>query len=114
VRTKPKLGAAPTAGARAVGTGAADNDNSPAFTVTRAELAGLIRQAVSEALGRAPLLLDKQAMAHQLGCSPEHVDHLRKRGLPWVAVGQAVRFEAARVLEWLRDHASKEKEPNHE
>jgi hypothetical protein len=42
-------------------------------------------------------------MAQLLSCSPTHIDHLRKRGLPSVAVGKVVRFEPAKVLDWLRE-----------
>lgn len=78
------------------------DDNTPAFTVTRAELMGIVRAAVRQELSCRMLLVDKQGLAQQLGCSAAHIDHLRKRGLPTVNVGQSVRFEADKVLEWLR------------
>lgn len=81
-------------------------DDRMAVTLTVGELRQLVTDAALAAVaGRnaAPLLVDKQDMAHQLGCSPAHIDHLRKRGMPWVPVGQVVRFEPARVLEWLRE-----------
>jgi hypothetical protein len=88
------------------GSGGGGGDTAPAFTVTRGELGELVRAAVREELGHArPLLVDKQQLARQLGCSPAHVDHLRKRGLPTVMLGQAVRFEPGAVLGWLRAQA---------
>lgn len=77
------------------------------------ELAATMRKALGEALtahGGGPLLVDKQALARQLDCSAAHIDNLRKRGLPAVRIGAAVRFEPARVLEWLRTHQDEERE----
>lgn len=76
-----------------------------AVTLTREQLSALVSAAVTEALSAhstGPLLVDKQAMAQKLGCSAAHIDQLRKQGLPTILVGQAVRFEPSRVLEWLR------------
>lgn len=75
-------------------------------TLTRGELEALVGRAVSAALylrNTDPVLVDKQDLARQLGCSAAHIDHLRKKGLPTVPVGKVVRFEPAKVLEWLRD-----------
>lgn len=83
----------------------ANDTGAPAFTLTSAQLSALVSAAVREALSAgagAPLLVDKQILARQLGCSAAHIDALRKKGLPTVFVGQAVRFEPARVLDWLR------------
>ena len=83
------------------------NDNEPVFTLTRTQLENLVTRAVREAMQAGlvgPALVDKQDMARQLGCSPSQVDHLRKQGMPWVPVGQVVRFEPVKVLEWLRAH----------
>lgn len=100
-RVRPKyLRVGPLAGGKA-----ADNDvqGGAAFTMTRSELAELMTAAVTEALGHGgPLLVDKQKLAQKLGCSAAHVDALRKRGMPTVMLGVAVRFEPAAVLEWLR------------
>lgn len=73
-------------------------------TLTRSELSSLVRDAVADALGMkgGPVLLDREQLAERLGCSTAHVDHLRKRGLPTVLIGQAVRFEWAEVMGWLR------------
>lgn len=84
-------------------TGGAGSDNSPAFTLTRAELEGIVRAAVRDELAQRPALIDKQQLAQQLLCSAAHIDHLRKRGLPTVFLGQAVRFELSSVLGWLRE-----------
>jgi len=79
---------------------------APAFTLTSAQLSSLVSEAVTEALEAhgqgAALLVDKQTLAHKLGCSATHVDHLRKRGLPIVRLGDSVRFEIEAVLTWLR------------
>ncbi len=83
----------------------ANDNDGPAFTLTRAELESLVNRAVSAALylrSSEPVLIDKQDMARQLGCSSAHIDHLRKKGLPSVLVGKVVRFEPAKVMEWLR------------
>ena len=70
------------------------------------ELKALVTEAVATALAahdRAPRLLTRDGLARALGCSANHVDHLRKRGLPEVRLGQAaVRFELGAVLEWIR------------
>ncbi len=77
------------------------------FVIMPAEqLSALIARAVKDGLAAnqgQPLLVDKQTLARQLGISADHIDHLRKRGLPWVPVGQAVRFEPLAVLAWLRN-----------
>lgn len=96
-----------------------DVADPPAFTLTSAQLSALIGKAVADALASnaandAPsrgeiLLVDKQDLARLLGCSPAHIDHLRKRGMPWVPVGQMVRFEPPNVLAWLREQAAAER-----
>ena len=78
-------------------------------TVTEAELAALVRAAVSEALAeheigeQLPALFDRTALARKLGCSPSHVDTLRAEGMPTVWLGQTPRFELAPCLAWLRE-----------
>lgn len=82
-----------------------DVGEAPAFTLTGHQLSALIAGAVADALGahaKEPLLVDKQVLAKRLGCSAAHVDNLRKRGLPVVMVGEAVRFAPDAVLDWLR------------
>jgi len=88
-----------------VGGGAADNDTAPAFTVTRGELAGLVRQAVESALGERraqPVLLDREALALCLGCSSSMVDKMRRQGMPHLRLGESPRFELEACLSWLR------------
>ena len=52
-----------------------------------------------------PALLDKPGLARALSCSERHVDGLRRRGLPAVALGaKAVRFDLAEVVAWLKAH----------
>lgn len=84
-----------------------------------AELEGLIERAVQHALARdggKPLLVDRQTLARQLGCSAAHIDNLRKQGLPVVRVGhvKAVRFEPGAVLEWLRRNSPQEESDDEE
>ncbi len=77
------------------------------------ELSALVSRAVRDALcGResGALLVDKQTLAQKLCCSAAHVDKLRKRGLPVVHVGESVRFEPGKVLEWLRHNGSTDSE----
>lgn len=70
---------------------------------TPERLSSLVSSAVRDAIGSgAQLLVDKQTLAQRLSCSACHIDNLRKAGMPWVAVGQAVRFEPHKVLEWLK------------
>lgn len=78
----------------------------PAFALTEEELLALMRRAVGDAMERSQqLLVDKQGLAQRLDCSAGHIDVLRKRGLPTVMVGQAVRFEPPAVLAWLREQS---------
>lgn len=85
-------------------TPANDNDG-PVVTLTRRQLEALVTKAVCEALDKGiggPVLLDKQDLARVLHCSPTHIDQLRQKGMPWVPVGCRVRFEPAKVIDWLR------------
>lgn len=79
---------------------------APAFTLTIGELGALVREQVAEALGRpaprAPLLLDREALAEALGCSSSLVDKLRRQGMPTLKFGESPRFELDRCLEWIR------------
>lgn len=79
-------------------------DGGASMVVCSAEsLRALIASALEDALGKgSQLLIDKQMLAHRLSCSASHIDHLRKHGLPWVRVGDAVRFDPAAVIDWLR------------
>lgn len=87
-----------------------ENDNAPAFTVTRGELAGLVRHAVQEALAERvegpPPLLDRGGLSHALGCSGSLVDKFRRRGMPFLRLGDSPRFELEQCLEWLRKHGA--------
>lgn len=93
-------------GAAGVGTGAPENDTTPAFTVTRGELRDLVRAAVAEAAlgGTAPTpaLLDREGLAFELGCSSGFVDKLRRSGMPCLRLGDSPRFELGACLSWLR------------
>lgn len=81
-----------------------DISSGEVVVCTPERLSSLVSTAVKDALGAScnALLVDKQTLAHRLSCSATHVDNLRKAGMPWVSVGQAVRFEPNAVLEWLK------------
>jgi hypothetical protein len=86
------------------------NDNEgPAFTLTVSQLEELIAKAICVAadkgiIGGGIVLLDKQELARALSCSPSSVDRLRRLGMPTVRLAsQVVRFEPAKVIEWLRE-----------
>ena len=77
--------------------------------LSAAELAAVVREAVSTALGEhehAKLddhLLDRQGLARFLDCSLRHVDGLIAEGMPFVRIGlEAKRFDRAEVIAWLR------------
>lgn len=83
-----------------------DNDDGPLVTMTRGELESLVGRAVSAALflrSTEPALVGKQDLARQIGVSASQIDRLRKLGLPSVKVGEAVRFEPAKVVAWLKE-----------
>ena len=81
------------------------NERAGMVVLSAAELEQVVEGAVRRALNdnAGPALVDKQAVAQLLSCSPTHVDHLRKLGLPSKKVGNLVRFEPAKVLAWFRD-----------
>ncbi len=84
----------------------ANDNDGPAFTLTRAELESLVNRAVSAALylrSTGPVLVGKQDLARQIGVSASQIDRLRKLGLPSVKVGDSVRFEPAKVVAWLKE-----------
>jgi hypothetical protein len=84
----------------------------PVVVVEASELSELVRAAVAEELGTltasvtriaAPSLLDRRGLAEALAISPAALDRLRaEAGFPELRIGDAPRFEVARVLEWLR------------
>lgn len=92
----------PVEGPRAKYLTSGDGGSAPAFTLTRAELSEVVADAVGRALGTMATLVDKQGLAQRLSVSVGHIDHLRKKGLPTVTVGAAVRFDPDDVLRWLR------------
>lgn len=78
------------------------NDNE-VVVCTPARLKTLMASVVKAALGASQqILVDKQTLAQRLSCSAAHIDHLRKKGLPVVRVGEAIRFDPRDVMEWLR------------
>jgi hypothetical protein len=88
-----------------VGGSAPDNDNAPAFTVTRGELGRMVREAVEGALAERqapPALLDREGLGLALGCSSSQVDKMRRAGMPCVRIGDSPRIELERCLGWLR------------
>lgn len=47
-------------------------------------------------------LIDKRAAAALLSCSLRQVDYLRENyGLPWIRLGELVKFDRDQVQEWL-------------
>lgn len=47
-------------------------------------------------------LIDKKEAAQMLSCSPRQVDYLRENyGLPWIRLGEMVKFDRGQVQEWL-------------
>lgn len=87
--------------------GAAPGAASPVVTLTVGELEALVERAARAAVERgAELLVDREGLARRLGCSASHIDALRKKGLPTVMVGAAVRFDACDVVAWLKASGS--------
>jgi len=85
----------------------ANDNDGPAFTMTRPELEAMIRRAVhKERAHSEPVLVGKQDLARAIGISASQIDRLRKLGLPSVKIGENVRFEPAKVLEWLKQQES--------
>lgn len=76
-------------------------------TLTAGQLAELVRAEVAASLQGGhqapPALIDKRALAFELGVSERSVDRLREQGLPTVRVLDAVRFDLENVLRWLAD-----------
>lgn len=85
--------------------GGPPSDADLVVTMTRGQLRELVREAARLANAPEPLLVSRTGLAERLGCSPSHIDGLRKRGLPTVMVGEAVRFEPPVVLAWLRKNS---------
>ncbi|HZO14641.1 MAG TPA: helix-turn-helix domain-containing protein [Polyangiaceae bacterium] len=89
-------------------------------TITVAFVA-VVREAVRSELAEfhpaqpKPSLLDAEALAHELGVSVPTVRRLAKRGaIPFVLVGESLRYELARVLAQLRaDAEAKDCAPKH-
>jgi len=40
-------------------------------------------------------------MAAYLGCSQRHLFNLRRRGMPSYRIGDMIRFDPERVIEWI-------------
>jgi hypothetical protein len=79
-----------------------------AFTLTKAQLAEMIENAVATAMRAAandvtPELLDRNGIAKVIGCSAAQIDKLRKCGMPCERVGQTPRFRAKDCLAWIHD-----------
>ena len=50
-------------------------------------------------------LLDKKQMGSVLQCSVRQVDYLReKQGLPFVRIGNLIRFDLESVNQWIRSN----------
>lgn len=96
----------PIEGPRAKYLTSGDGSSVPAFTLTRGELSEVVADAVGRVLGQMAMLVDKPTIAQKLSVSEGHIDHLRKKGLPVVRIGAAVRFDPEDVVQWLRSQAS--------
>ena len=51
-----------------------------------------------------PILWTVRDVARFARCSIRQVAHFRAAGLPFVKIGQLVRFHPARVIGWLMSH----------
>ena len=52
-------------------------------------------------------LVNKSAIADVLNCSTRQVDYLRENyGLPWIRLGEVIRFDMDDVLTWLESQKS--------
>jgi hypothetical protein len=65
-----------------------------------------MRQIIGEAHRAEPVLVGKQDLARLIDTSASQIDRLRKLGMPSVKIGDNVRFEPAKVLEWLKQQES--------
>lgn len=77
--------------------------------VTADQLMGIVRGAIEAAVAElrqdaSPTLLDRSAIARQLGVGTSTLDRLRREGLPCILIGDSPRFEVASCIEWLRQH----------
>ncbi|MGC4088334.1 MAG: hypothetical protein QM756_10625 [Polyangiaceae bacterium] len=93
----------------------AENPAAAGLDVLLGALAGQLAEPVAELVVErlavvlaerpAPRLLDRRGLAALLDVSLPTVDRLRAEGCPELRVADAPRFEAERVLEWLRGRA---------
>ena len=56
-----------------------------------------------------PVLWTVRDVARFARCSIRQVAHLRAAGLPFVKIGQLVRFHPQRVIGWLLSHEQSER-----
>lgn len=80
--------------------------------IIAAELLSKLGPRIDESVERAiaklrePLpLLDTEDLAKVLGVSGKTIQRLRAQNMPFVPVGDSVRFELDRVLAWFRARA---------
>jgi hypothetical protein len=87
----------------------------PIAVVPLEELRSLVREAVREVLAehappaeRSPELLDRAALARELGCSVATLRRLMTEGLPVeLYVGNSPRFTLDRAREWLEQRGQR-------
>lgn len=48
-------------------------------------------------------MLTKQQLAKQLNVSVSMIDKLMKKGMPYLKIGKAVRFDLEKVLVWIKE-----------
>lgn len=86
-------------------------------TMTQDELELAMERAVSkrvaEEVERAtgPRFMTTAELAEMLSMSTKTVVKLTRDGLPSLRLGRELRFETARVVEWLRAHGSNDQSP---
>jgi hypothetical protein len=97
----------PTLGRARAGAPPAANDSPPGLIITTAEqLQAIVAGAVAEALAQqAPVatrrLLDRHELARAFSCSASMVDELRRRGMPFLRVGESPRYDIDECIAWL-------------
>ncbi len=54
-------------------------------------------------------ILTKEELSNFLKVTPRTIDNLRKKGLPYFSVGDAVRFDKQKVMDWLDTNKNDQK-----
>jgi excisionase family DNA binding protein len=53
-------------------------------------------------------ILTKEELANYLKVTERTIDRLRKKGMPFLKVGDTVRFQKDAVLKWLEENSQEE------